>query len=65
MDIITMRLHLDYSYDIESTEEKKLQNCIHFHYVAILALRKGLNPDTGVMNFYNFVEDIMNIIIMH
>lgn len=56
-----MRLHLDYSYDIESTEEKKLQNCIHFHYVAILALRKGLNPDTGVMNFYNFVEDIMNI----
>lgn len=57
MDIITMRLHLDYSYDIE----KKLQNCINFHYVAILALPKGLNPDTGVMNFYNFVEGIMNI----
>lgn len=60
-----MRLHLDYSYDIECTEEKKLQNRINFHYVAILALPKGLNPDTGVMNFYNFVEDMMNIIIMH
>lgn len=33
--------------------------------MVILVLFKGFNFDIGVMNFYNFVEDIMNIIIMY